>query len=445
MGDAAISAARLGSRQDQLVRRRPWRNSRELGLDDVRIAMIGYTFYEIDARVKRAAEALVDSGHFVDVYSIRHPTAGQDRCGKLRIFRLSMRKQRSVAARYAVEYGLFCLWAAAGVTMRHARRRYDVIYVHNLPNFLVFAGLGAKLGGAGIVLDVHDPAPELLASVLGRPLAPWMLRLVHAEESASIAFADAIITVNESMRQRYAGRFGREVQVVMNLPDLAQFSPEAPGTGTRGDGNTLVYSGSITLRHGVDLAVQAVAQLAEEFPALRLKIIGAGPAVAAVRDLADSLGVTERVEITGYVANQEIPALLGGSLAGIAAQREDEFGDLVFSMKAAEYAALGLPVICSGIATMRHYFTAEEMLFFEPGNATDLARAIRRVLTYPQEAADRALRCRQALRRLDWPTQRAVLVQTVEQSGRPRRRLAARAARAEVDSPELPALEGENR
>jgi glycosyltransferase involved in cell wall biosynthesis len=114
-------------------------------------------------------------------------------------------------------------------------------------------------------------------------------------------------------------------------------------------------------------------------------------------------------------------------------------------MKAAEYAALGLPVICSAIATMRHYFTAEEMLFFEPGNATDLARAIRQVLTCPREAADRALRCRQALLRLDWPAQRAILVRTVEQAGRPRRRLTATLACAEVDSPELPALEGENR
>jgi glycosyltransferase involved in cell wall biosynthesis len=396
----------------------------------MRIAMIGYTFYEVDARVKRAAEALVNSGHHVDVYSIRHATAGQDRCGTLRIFRLSMRKQRSVAARYAFEYGMFCLWAAAGVTMRHTRRRYDVVYVHNMPNFLVFAGLPAKLSGAGIVLDVHDPAPELLASVLGRPLPRWMLWLARAEESASIALADAIITVNESMRQRLATRSGREVRVVMNLPDLALFCPPTPDTGTPRASNTVVYSGSVTARHGVDLAVQAVARLADEFPALRLKIIGAGPAMADVRDLAHALGVAERVENTGYVANQEIPALLNGSLAGIAAQREDEFGALVFSMKAAEYAALGLPVICSGIATMRHYFTTDEMLFFEPGNAADLARAIRQVLTCPQEAADRALRCKLALRRLDWPTQRAILVRTVEEAARPHRRLAATPARA---------------
>jgi hypothetical protein len=191
--------------------------------------MIGYTFYEIDARVKRAAEALLNAGHEVDVYSIRHPVTGPDRCGKLRIFRLAMRKRRSVAARYAVEYGLFCLWAMTGITLRHLRRRYDVVYVHNLPNFLVFAGLVPRLSGAGIVLDVHDPARELLTSIRGQPLPGWMRRLTDVEESLSISFSSAIITVNESMRQRLAVRFGRPVQVVMNLPDPAVFFPRAPG------------------------------------------------------------------------------------------------------------------------------------------------------------------------------------------------------------------------
>ena len=35
----------------------------------MRVAMIAYTPYEMDARVKRAAEALTDRGHHVDVFA----------------------------------------------------------------------------------------------------------------------------------------------------------------------------------------------------------------------------------------------------------------------------------------------------------------------------------------------------------------------------------------
>jgi glycosyltransferase involved in cell wall biosynthesis len=391
----------------------------------VRVAMIGYTFYEIDARVKRAAEALADAGHHVDLYSIKHETAGADRYGKVRVFRLGLRMRRSVAARYALEYGLFCLWAFAWISLRHLRRRYDAVYVHNLPNFVVFAGLLPKLSGAGVVLDVHDPAVELLGSIRGEPLPGWMRRLAWAEENVSLAFADAIITVNESMRRRIVGMCGRPVLVVMNLPDPGLFFPRtAPGPGTGSD--TIVYSGSITLRHGVDLLVEALAEVAGEFPTLRLLIIGAGPAVTEVREQAASLGVADRVEIMDYVANDRIPALVSGAAAGVAAQREDEFGALVFSMKVAEYAALGLPVVCSGITTMRHYFTEEDLFFFEPGDPSDLARAIRELLKDPAGAAARAAQCQRSLLELDWPGQRAALVQAVEQSGRASRRLRQR-------------------
>ena len=83
-------------------------------------------------------------------------------------------------------------------------------------------------------------------------------------------------------------------------------------------------------------------------------------------------------------------------------------------MKVAEYVALGLPVICSGIATMRHYFSDDELLFFEPEDAEDLARAIRDLLTDPAAAEQRAARSRIKLDKLDWPAQKETLVETVE-------------------------------
>ena len=112
--------------------------------------------------------------------------------------------------------------------------------------------------------------------------------------------------------------------------------------------------------------------------------------------------------------NGQIPALLSGAAAGISPQRGGVFGSLVFSMKVAEYVALGLPVICSGIATMRHYFSEDELLFFEPESAEDLARAIRDLLTDPAAAEERAARSRKRLDELDWPAQKQTLMETVE-------------------------------
>src|SRR5690348_13549946 len=111
----------------------------------MRIAMIAYTSYEIDPRVQRAAEALIENGHHVDLFVIAHAGVRAGDGARLRIHRLRMHKQRSVAARYAFEYGFFFAWALARDSLRHARHRYQVVYVHNMPNFLVFAGILPKI------------------------------------------------------------------------------------------------------------------------------------------------------------------------------------------------------------------------------------------------------------------------------------------------------------
>ena len=205
----------------------------------------------------------------------------------------------------------------------------------------------------------------------------------------------------------------RPVSVVMNLPDPGRFVP-AEASRDAGSLEWIVYSGSIAHRNGVDLVVRAVALLAGEFPSLLLRVIGDGPALESVVRLAEDLEVADRVEFRGSVSNGQIPALLSGAAAGISPQRGGVFGSLVFSMKVAEYVALGLPVICSDIATMRHYFSEDELLFFEPESAEDLARAIRDLLTDPAAAEERAARSRKRLDELDWPAQKQTLMETVE-------------------------------
>src|SRR5215469_6985830 len=100
--------------------------------------MIAYTPYETDPRVRRAVEALLERGHHIDIFAAAadgiRPAADRE---QLRVYRLRMRKQRTALTRYAFEYGGFFAWAFILVSIFHVRRRYRIVYVHNMPNFLV--------------------------------------------------------------------------------------------------------------------------------------------------------------------------------------------------------------------------------------------------------------------------------------------------------------------
>ena len=62
-----------------------------------------------------------------------------------------------------------CSITAAVLAGRHLRRRYDLVHVHNMPDFLVLAACAPRLMGARVILDIHDVVPELYVSKFNLP------------------------------------------------------------------------------------------------------------------------------------------------------------------------------------------------------------------------------------------------------------------------------------
>ena len=58
----------------------------------------------------------------------------------------------------------FFVKSMAFLTRSHLKEKYDLIHVHSVPDFEVFAALFAKLGGAKVILDIHDIMPEFYVS-----------------------------------------------------------------------------------------------------------------------------------------------------------------------------------------------------------------------------------------------------------------------------------------
>ena len=128
--------------------------------------MLAYTVYPIDARVRREAEALTERGDEVDLICIRW--GDQEKHSKIsgvRVLRLSMRRyQGSSNLRYFMNYLKFFILSFLKLSYLYVKNRYQIIQVHTMPDFLVFAAIIPKLFRAKIILDVHDLMPELYMS-----------------------------------------------------------------------------------------------------------------------------------------------------------------------------------------------------------------------------------------------------------------------------------------
>jgi glycosyltransferase involved in cell wall biosynthesis len=346
--------------------------------------MIVHSYYEEDPRVRREAESLVAAGRPVDVFALRRPgdapTATVD---GVTVHHLDVqRHQGAPLPVYLAEYLTFLVRALFAATRAHRRRRYGLVQVHSLPDFLVFAALPLRAAGVPVVLDLHETMPDMFRSRFPGAANPVTNALLLAEERASIAAATHVITVHEARRRRLE-RLGiptERMSIVINSPSLSRFDPaQHPTRQFAEDGSTiLVYAGALTPIYELDVTVDAVAILAATRPDLgvRLELYGRGDSEPALREQAARRGIADRVTFHGRIPLHEVPAAVARADIGLAPTRLDAFTEATISTKIFEYGAMRKPVVASRLPLVEETFPDGSVRTYDPGNPAAMAEAI---------------------------------------------------------------------
>jgi glycosyltransferase involved in cell wall biosynthesis len=346
----------------------------------LRVCHLAYTFYETDNRVIRYAKAMAECGDEVDVIALRRPGQSVNtESDGVRIFRI---QRRTVNEKGTHAYFLKLLWFLVKSTVMlsflQLRRRYDVVHVHNVPDFLVFAAWAPKLMGARIILDVHDILPELYAGKFGASENSLVFRSLLLVERYSCRFADHVIVANhlwyDKLVQRSVAR--EKCTTIMNYPDLTLFKP-LPLNSKGGDGKfVILYPGTLNQHQGVDIAIRAFGLVCDAMPGAELHIYGEGPARPSLELLTRELGLEDRVKIRDRVPINEVCGLMASADVGVVPKRAEGFGNEAFSTKVLEFMACGVPVVVSRTQVDAHYFDDTLVRFFESGQPADLGAAL---------------------------------------------------------------------
>ena len=252
------------------------------------VCMIAYTNYAFDARVRREAETLASKGFEVLCLTTANGAERATfRLDGVTVRELGVPKYRGKSTlAYMASYLRFLI-ASSAVCMRLlAKGELDIVHVHNLPDFLVLAGLLPRLAGSRVVLDIHDSVPETFATKFSG--ASFFRKALCLEERLSALVAHKVICVNHPQRDTLVARGipSSKTFISMNVPDPRIFARSAFDrlpAGTCEQFN-LVYHGTMAERLGVDLVIRAVALLRERLPDLRLHLWGQGDDLSSVSD-----------------------------------------------------------------------------------------------------------------------------------------------------------------
>ena len=389
-----------------------------------RVAMVTFSPFPADPRPRRAVDALVAEGASVDLICLESENAPRrEALNGVEVLRVPIKHRRGGKFEYVFRYASFILTSSAIFAMRSFARRYDLVYVHNMPDVLVLSALIPKALGAKVVLDLHDPMPELMMTIFEKPKSSKSVQLLKRLEKWSIARADLAITVNIACKRIFSSRSGRpeKIAVVMNSPDGQIFPFRTPHARAAKDQIAekkfvLMYHGSLFERNGLDVAVDALSRLRQAIPTVELRVFGAPTAfLERVMETARSKGLQDCVCFLGPRSLEGLVTEIENCDLGVIPSHRNAFTEINTPTRIFEYLTLGKPVIAPSTPGILDYFSKDSLLFFEPGDSGDLAQQIEYAFFHPSEVLEIVRRAQDVYREHTWEQERKTLLDRISE------------------------------
>ncbi len=385
-----------------------------------RICMVAYTHYRTDARPRRTAEALVARGdqvYFLDLEKQGFPQT--ETINGVQVESLSTKRYSgSGKLNYLRSYLGFFYKVFRRINSMHLKERFDIIYLHTMPDFIVFTSIFAKLIGVRVVLDVHDAMPELYQSKFGVGDNHLFILALKLQEKLSCRFADHVICMHEPHRQLLESRnsINGAASIVMNLPDPSIFGePVIDTLSINVHAPRLVYHGLIAYRAGLDLALHAFVKVKEIYPHARFDIYGTGDAAQDIQSLIQELHLGDSVSFNNALFPvPEIPAMLSGASVGIIPNRHDPATEVGLPVKLLEYLYCGIAVVAPKLDVIKHYFPADSIAYYSAGDVQSCAESICAVLGNPSRRNQQAAVREQFFKTFNWDLMKQQLYAAVD-------------------------------
>lgn len=383
------------------------------------IAIVVYSHFSRDARVRRYAESLARHGYHVDVICLLESYTSPYKNIHLSYFPFPRKRYGKVW--YFIEYSLFFLFCFLVISIKHLVRRYKVIHVNNMPDILVFSALVPKLFGSKVILDIHDPMPELYQTKYDVSSHSVELKIIKLLEKISLNFSDIVLTANENFKSLLLLRYPHlsvRIFVILNCPDKRIFKTVNKRQLTiNNHGFTLMYMGTIEKRFGLDIVLNSLKSLSKKIPHLKFQIIAKlkdeGEYFQKFKKNIMMLGIVRNISIEYALPLELIVNRLRTADVGIVLAKNGVFTEYIFPVKLLEFIQMNIPVIATKTKTLSESFFDNQIYFLNKNNSLEFSKAVLRLYKNKKLRKSYAQRAKIYLKNHNWKIERKKYISLV--------------------------------
>lgn len=188
-----------------------------------------------------------------------------------------------------------------------------------------------------------------------------------------LKIADAFVAISDEIKEGLLTE-GYKQNRVWQIPNFVDLSVFFQTHRNQSNSKTVIFSGALDRRKGIEILLEALKEVSESVPDVRLIILGDGLMRDALKAKANDLGIGGIVTFKGQVENVS-DYLRNAGLFVLPSYQEGLPNSLLEAM------ACGLPVIASKIGGVVDVVEdGKSGILFEPGDVSRLASAMIKLL-----------------------------------------------------------------
>lgn len=256
---------------------------------------------------------------------------------------------------------------------RHAFQLIDAQYFY--PDGVAAAMIAGRLG-VPFTITARGSDLNLIARYAGpRRLIRWAAKRAATVITVSAALKRTFESLETGQPRVEVLRNGVDNQLFRPLPrDTARATVNTPNEVT------LLAVANLRPEKGLDLAIETLAII----PRVRLLIVGSGPELARLQEIARARDVADRVSFRGTVPQEELAHYYSAADVSLLCSTREGMPNVVL-----ESIACGTPVVAADVGGTGEVVTRREVgALFTVRSPTEVARCVRDVLARRLPQAD---------------------------------------------------------